>query len=168
MIADLAARALLPGIEVYSAKIHPVKKGFHIQVELDGLKDARGAVSVGECEEYSQRISSMLDEMIAAADPVLPPGLAVDNYTLEVSSAGAERELRIPADFERFRELPMKIVYRQEEKTETGVFRYTGKNAEGKFLFEAFETRRRKRDWRALKVELDLSDIKRANLFLDF
>jgi ribosome maturation factor RimP len=169
MIADLAARALVPGIDVYSAKIHPVKKGFHIQIELDGLKDAHGAVSIGDCEEYSARISSMLDEMIAAEDASLPPGIAVDNYTLEVSSAGAERELRLPQEFERFKDLPIKIVYRQEGKTGTGVFLYKGKDAEGKFLFESFETRRRKTEKRrSEKMELDLSDIQRVNLFLDF
>lgn len=169
MIADLAARALVPGIDVFSAKINPVKKGFHIQIELDGLQNAHGAVSIGDCEAYSGRISAILDEMIAAEDASLPPGMAVDNYTLEVSSAGAERELKVPQEFERFKDLPIKIVYRQEGKAGTGVFLYKGKDAEGKFLFESFETRRRKTEKRrGVKMGLDLSEISRANLFLDF
>ncbi len=54
--------------------------------------DKEGGVSIDDCERISRRLDPMLDE----ADPI--PG----SYVFEVGSAGAERELKRPADFEQF------------------------------------------------------------------
>ncbi|MGI5976380.1 MAG: ribosome maturation factor RimP [Candidatus Limivicinus sp.] len=54
--------------------------------------DKEGGVSIDDCERISRRLDPMLDE----ADPI--PG----SYVFEVGSAGAERELRRPGDFEKF------------------------------------------------------------------
>ena len=54
--------------------------------------DKEGGVSIDDCEALSKALDPLLDE----ADPI------PDSYVFEVSSAGAERELKRPGDFPRF------------------------------------------------------------------
>lgn len=56
------------------------------------LIDKDGGVGISDCEEISRRLDPILDE----EDPI------PDSYVFEVGSAGAERELKRPSDFERF------------------------------------------------------------------
>jgi len=168
IIAELAERALTPGLGVFSAKMHPVRNGFAIQVELDGLEHPLGAVTVGQCEEFSLRLGAVIDEQVREK-PSLMPGLTEENYTLEVSSAGAERELRLPEELERFKDQPLKVLYQKEDKMETALLVCKGKEADGAYAFEAYVARRRKGKKKpALSLRLEVSLIKRANLFLDF
>ena len=55
--------------------------------------DRCDGVSINHCEAVSRELEAILDE-----HEDLIPG----SYTFEVSSAGAERHLRRPSDFERF------------------------------------------------------------------
>ena len=52
-----------------------------------------------DCEKVSRALSDLLDE----ADPI------EGSYTLEVSSAGAERPLKRPGDFQRFMGSPVAV-----------------------------------------------------------
>ena len=54
--------------------------------------DKDGGVDIADCERISRRLDPVLDE----ADPI------PDSYVFEVSSAGIERELKRPSDFEHF------------------------------------------------------------------
>ena len=54
--------------------------------------DKEGGVSIDDCERISRALDPLLDE----ADPI------PDSYVFEVGSAGAERELKRPGDFEQF------------------------------------------------------------------
>ena len=54
--------------------------------------DKPDGVGIDDCEAVSRELDVLLDE----ADPI------PDSYVFEVSSAGAERELKRPSDFERF------------------------------------------------------------------
>lgn len=54
--------------------------------------DRDGGVDILDCENVSRRVSDLLDE----ADPI------EGSYIFEVSSAGAERQLKRPSDFEKF------------------------------------------------------------------
>lgn len=54
--------------------------------------DKDGGVDINDCEAISRVLDPMLDE----ADPI------PDSYTFEVCSAGLERTLKRPSDFERF------------------------------------------------------------------
>lgn len=56
------------------------------------LLDKEGGVDILDCEEISRKVSDLLDE----ADPI------EGSYTLEVGSAGAERALKRPGDFQRY------------------------------------------------------------------
>ena len=54
--------------------------------------DKEGGVGISDCEAFSRAFDPILDE----ADPI------EGSYTFEVSSAGAERELKRPEQFARF------------------------------------------------------------------
>ena len=54
--------------------------------------DKEGGVSIEDCERISRKLDPILDEN----DPI------PDSYVFEVGSAGAERELKRPSDFERY------------------------------------------------------------------
>ena len=59
--------------------------------------DKDGGVDITDCEKVSRTVSDMLDEV----DPI------EGSYVFEVSSAGAERALKRPGDFERFMGSPV-------------------------------------------------------------
>lgn len=54
--------------------------------------DKADGVSIQDCENFSRALDPVLDE----ADPI------PEHYIFEVSSAGAERQLKRPGDFGRF------------------------------------------------------------------
>lgn len=61
--------------------------------------DKDGGVDILDCEAVSRRVSDLLDE----ADPI------EGSYMFEVSSAGAERQLKRPSDFEQFMGSPVLV-----------------------------------------------------------
>ena len=63
------------------------------------LLDKEGGVDILDCEAISRKVSDLLDE----ADPI------EGSYTLEVGSAGAERTLKRPGDFQRFLGSPVLV-----------------------------------------------------------
>ncbi len=70
------------------------------------LLDKEGGVDILDCEAVSRKVSDLLDEV----DPI------DGSYTLEVGSAGAERVLKRPADYERFVGSPVLVkLYRAQE-----------------------------------------------------
>ena len=61
--------------------------------------DKDGGVDILDCEAVSRKVSDLLDEV----DPIEA------SYIFEVSSAGAERALKRPSDFERFMGSPVLV-----------------------------------------------------------
>ena len=61
--------------------------------------DKPEGISINDCEAVSRPLSDALDE----ADPI------EGSYTLEVGSAGAERVLKRPADFQRYLNSPVLV-----------------------------------------------------------
>ena len=71
-----------------------------------GLNCSNGGVDILDCEEISRKVSDLLDK----ADPI------EGSYTLEVGSAGAERALKRPSDFQQFLGSPVLVkLYRARE-----------------------------------------------------
>ena len=88
-VYDLAQPlALEQGLELWDVEYVKEAGQWFLRVYID--KD--GGVGIDDCERFSRAFDPILDE----ADPI--PG----SYVVEVSSAGAERELKRPSDFERF------------------------------------------------------------------
>lgn len=76
------------GCKLWSVEYIKEAGTWYLRVYID--KD--GGVGITDCEAISRKLDPILDD----ADPV--PG----SYVFEVGSAGAERELKRPSDFEQF------------------------------------------------------------------
>lgn len=100
-LADAFERAALAlpreeafrGVEIVS---HAVRRHGRTTA-LTLTVDRAGGVDLALCERIAARLNAALE-----AEP--------DPYTLEVESAGLDRALLRPADYERFRDRPVKIV----------------------------------------------------------
>ena len=105
-ITDLTAELAAPAIEKQGCQlwdVEYVKEGgtWYLRV----LLDKEGGVDILDCEAISRELSDRLDEV----DPI------EGSYTLEVGSAGAERSLKRPGDFERFMGSPVLVkLYRPQ------------------------------------------------------
>ena len=114
-ISDLVTKLAEPlaaelGLELWDVEYVREAGQWFLRVYID--KD--GGVSINDCEALSKALDPVLDE----ADPI------PDSYVFEVSSAGAERELKRPRDFEKFMGSDVEVrLYKAAEgsKTWTGV-----------------------------------------------
>ena len=89
IVAELAAPVAAEfGCQLWDVEYVREAGQWYLRLYLD--KD--GGVDILDCENVSRRVSDLLDE----ADPI------EGSYIFEVSSAGAERQLKRPSDFEKF------------------------------------------------------------------
>ncbi|MBR2831733.1 MAG: ribosome maturation factor RimP [Oscillospiraceae bacterium] len=92
-ITDIVAEMAAPVAEKHGCELWDVEYvkeagNWYLRVYID----CPGGVSIDQCEAVSRELDPLLDER----DPI------EGAYTFEVSSAGAERKLTRPGDFERF------------------------------------------------------------------
>ena len=121
-ITELTAELAAPpnekqGCELWDVEY--VKEGgtWYLRV----LLDKEGGVDILDCEAISRELSDALDEV----DPI------EGSYTLEVGSAGAERSLKRPGDFERFMGSPVLVkLYRPQNGSKEFAGHLAGYNAE--------------------------------------
>ena len=76
------------GCELWDVEYVREGGGWFLRIYLD----KEGGVDIADCEAVPRALAPSLDE----ADPI------PDSYTFEVCSAGLERVLKRPGDFERF------------------------------------------------------------------
>ena len=76
------------GCEIWDVEYVKEAGAWYLRVYIDNA----GGVSIDDCEAVSSALDPVLDE----ADPI------PTSYIFEVSSAGVERELKRPRDFEKF------------------------------------------------------------------
>lgn len=93
-IAERVRELALPvaaelGLELWDVEYLREAGQWYLRVYIDKLE---GYVGIDDCERFSRALDPILDE----ADPI------AESYVFEVSSAGAERELKRPGDFQRF------------------------------------------------------------------
>lgn len=89
LVARLAAPAVAAaGCEIWDVEYVREAGEWFLRLYLD----KEGGVDIRDCEAVSRVVSDLLDE----ADPI------EGSYIFEVSSAGAERQLKRPSDFEKF------------------------------------------------------------------
>ena len=103
LTAELAAPAIAQqGCELWDVEYVKEAGTWYLRV----LIDKEGGVDILDCEAISRKLSDLLDE----ADPI------EGSYTLEVGSAGAERVLKRPADFQCFLGSPVLVkLYRPQD-----------------------------------------------------
>jgi ribosome maturation factor RimP len=76
------------GCEIWDVEYVKEAGGWYLRLYID----REGGVSIDDCEAVSRAFDPILDE----EDPI------PTSYVFEVSSAGAERALKRPGDFEKF------------------------------------------------------------------
>ena len=99
-VTELTARLAAPIIEEQGCSLWDVEYvreagQWYLRLYLD--KD--GGVDILDCEAISRTVSDLLDE----ADPI------ESSYVFEVGSAGLERQLKRPADFQQFMGSPVLV-----------------------------------------------------------
>ena len=106
-VTEVVRELALPVVEENGCKLWDVEYvreagQWYLRLYID--KD--GGVNILDCEAISRAMSDILDE----ADPI------EGSYTLEVGSAGAERALKRPSDFQQFLGSPVLVkLYRARE-----------------------------------------------------
>ena len=96
LVAQLAAPAIAAqGCELWDVEYVREAGQWYLRLYLD----KEGGVDIADCEAVSRVVSDLLDE----ADPI------EGSYTFEVSSAGCERALKRPGDFEKFMGSPVLV-----------------------------------------------------------
>ena len=96
LVAKLAENAVKEaGCELWDVEYVREAGEWYLRLYLD----KEGGVDIMDCEAVSRVVSDLLDE----ADPIQ------GSYTFEVSSAGAERQLKRPGDFQRFMGSPVLV-----------------------------------------------------------
>ena len=106
-ITELVTKLALPVVEEAGCELWDVEYvreagSWYLRVYID----KPDGVDILDCETVSRALSDLLDE----ADPI------EGSYTLEVSSAGAERPLKRPGDYERFMGSPVAVkLYQAKE-----------------------------------------------------
>ncbi len=113
LISGLAAPAAAEaGCEIWDVEYVKEAGQYYLRVYLD----KEGGVSISDCEAVSRALDPLLDE----ADPI--PA----SYIFEVSSAGGERQLKRPSDFQRFIGSRVELKHYQPiagAKTHTGILK---------------------------------------------
>ena len=92
-VTDIVTKIAQPVVEAHGCQlwdVEYVREGDQRFLRL--YLDKEGGVDITDCEAISRAVDPLLDE----ADPL------AESYHFEVCSAGLERALKRPSDFERF------------------------------------------------------------------
>ncbi|ASV10949.1 MULTISPECIES: ribosome maturation factor RimP [Leptospira] len=153
-ISGILDDVLFLPVKLYSLKVNQRPNHSLIEIVLDNLEHPYGSVSLLECEQVSRKLKEELERISPDLD-----------FTLKVSSAGAERKLDLPGDLDRFRGIPVRLVFRsvESEKHQEGIFRIVNRDGDRVFL-EKFQKGKQS----AVKKQtiLDLKDILKGNLYV--
>ena len=141
------------GLEVFDVSFRREAPGWVLRVMLDRVGSE---VTIEDCQRISRDLSAWLDVEDAEIGSALG-----DNYTLEVSSAGLDRPLRLErgdADFRRFEGRLVKVVTKEPVDGQSAFAgRLAGVDGEFVLMVEGRRTHR-----------VPLGKISRARLEVEF
>jgi len=166
-VLSSAKESLLPGLAIFKHTIQYSKNGLKIQILLDKFDDPFGSPNIEDCEQFSRlfqiKLSAKAEEMRLPSD-----------FSLEVSSPGAERQVHFPEELQRFKLQPMSVQFvNQEDKIEKRILKLDDFNEETTYWFIAdvkvnrlnkIINKKNKQE----KIEIKLKNIQKINLYLDF
>ncbi|EIE18889.1 hypothetical protein COCSUDRAFT_45036 [Coccomyxa subellipsoidea C-169] len=100
----------MENIELYSFRAAALRDRLYIRI--DKMDDLYGSPTLDDVALFSSKFSQALDARLGEE--------AAGKLSVEVSSPGAERIVRVPRELERFGSLPMQVTYLKEPgSTET-------------------------------------------------
>ncbi len=153
-IADRVA--VSRGLEVVEAELRGGGKARMLRVFID----KPGGVTHQDCAEFSRELGIILD-----MEDVVPG----NSYLLEVSSPGLDRKLFRPADFERFTGSKVKLTTRNPVNGNRHFEGKLEKFENGRLTVDMAGSRKKPKEIAASqKLELELSNIEKANLVPEF
>lgn len=172
-VALQSARKVLTGplgrdLELFSLTVIPSTK--RLSIRLDKLADRYGSPLLDEIESFCRSFNAEFAAALGEEE--------AGEIEVEVSSPGAERKVRVPADLLRFKELPMKVEFiMEEDKVNTRVLQLLSVDiAAGTTQWALANVRinrqgnkgaqltRKQRDQR---FDIALNSIRKVNLFID-
>lgn len=164
LVRKLADEALMNGIEIFEFQIGYLKNEIKIRVLLDKMNHPLGSVTIEECEEYTHLYRMKLDSHLSEDDQY--------RYSLEVSSAGAEREVRLPEELKRFQNQLMKVSYDHEGKSRNIVMHFI-RGDQTETYWKYAKVKYNRNQGINLKntqneIMIPMEDIIKVNLYLDF
>ena len=99
-VTEIVAELARPVVEEHGCTLWDVEYVREAgQWYLRLLIDKQGGVDILDCEAISRKVSDLLDD----ADPI------ESSYVFEVGSAGLERQLKRPSDFQQFMGSPVLV-----------------------------------------------------------
>lgn len=141
------------GLELVELEYKPEGRGMALRIFID----KPGGVGLDDCVAVSREVEAVLE----VEDPIRGA------YRLEVSSPGLDRPLKKPADYERFAGQAVKIKTR--ELLDPDQRGHARKTFSGRLLgCSDGQVRVEQVDKRGGVVAIDLHDIARANLDIEF
>ncbi|XP_027339279.1 uncharacterized protein LOC113853035 [Abrus precatorius] len=114
-----------------------------IQVRIEKLSNKSGSPSMEDIEAFSTTYRAKLDEAEIAK-------FVPDNLSLEVSSPGVERIVRIPDDLDRFKERPMYVKYTINDDSNN-----PSAEGDGVFKLESFDMETKCCTWGLADVKVN-------------
>lgn len=154
-IRELILRVLAPPLALFSLQVQNRKNHALIEIELDHLADKTGSASLEDCENVSRRLKEELDLWGEEFD-----------FTLQVSSAGAERVLRLPEDLSRFQGLLVKLeVPLEAGKWDKRLYRLGPVSGDSVELTLYDRKTRHKKNQKS--VSMPIAEIRKGNLYLE-
>lgn len=164
-VTECSTAALPAGLSLHKISFFHSKGNMRVVIQLDKLADKYGSVNIGECESYSRALRSALDELEKTTGVNL-------NYSLEVSSAGAERELASVAEVQRFSVLPLHVTFAHGDKVLSEIL--TAQTIRGEVIdFALAECKANKKKYSPKKLreapsyQVPWNNIKKIRLHLD-
>lgn len=154
-IRELLDKVLEPPLALFSLTVQNRKNHALIEISLDHLTSKTGSASLEDCELVSKRLKEELDLSEEEFD-----------FTLQVSSAGAERILRLPEDLDRFQGLLAKLeVQLENENWDKRIFRLGVREGDSVLLTLYDRKTRHKKNQKT--VTLPVHKIRKGNLYLE-
>ncbi|KAM1030144.1 hypothetical protein FF1_034026 [Malus domestica] len=139
-IAEEVILSLDGDLKIYAFKTLP---NFNVQVRIEKLSNKSGSPSMEDIEAFSRTYRAKLDEAeLAKSVP--------ENLSLEVSSPGVERVVRVPHELDRFKERPMYVKY-VCETAETGAL----SESDGVFRLVSFDVETKSCVWGLADVRIN-------------
>ena len=151
------------GLEVVEVEVCGAGKHRMVRIFIDRLGAAPAAdradgVTHEDCANFSREFGTIVD-----VEDAVPGG----SYVLEVSSPGLDRKLTKAADFERFRGCRVKLTTREPVNSNRHFEGKLESFENGKLLLDLSAARKKKmrpKEGAAAKIEIELTNIGKANL----
>ncbi len=156
-IIELLNGCLEPPIQLYTLNVSSHGSNYLIDLALDNLENKYGSVSIQDCEKVSRFLSKEIEEK-----------LNIENFSIQVSSAGAERELVFPNDLLRFKGLTIRLTHKNEdEKVVQNIYKLVD-FVDDKIYLEVHKKKKSKQSAEPKGLVVLLKDTIRGNIHLDF